>query len=51
MWTNKTKTLSKDERGRLLTPDSSQILVGASEDEVLIYQQEESFWTNKTKDS
>jgi hypothetical protein len=56
MWINKTKTdgsstlkaktPSKIERGRILTPDSLQILVGASKDEVLIYQEERSFWTS-----
>lgn len=60
-FTNKSKTSATLFRGRLLTPDSNQILVGENVDEVLIYQEylenwgyksktdESSDWTNKTK--
>jgi hypothetical protein len=60
-WTNKSKISATLFRGRLLTPDSNQILVGESEDEILIYQEylenwgyksktdESGDWTNKTK--
>lgn len=70
MWTTKTKTTGTStvkvkiptggERSRLLTPNFLQILVGASENEVLIFQtkytlwsgsttKQASSWTNKTK--
>jgi len=48
-WTDKTKTSASLSRGRLLTPDGNQILVGSSEDEVLIYQEYTDLWTNKSK--
>lgn len=44
--TYKAKIATKFELGRIVTPDSLEILVGASEDLVLIYQDEESFWDN-----
>lgn len=36
-------------RGRIVTPDLNQILVGASEDLVLIYQATSSRWNSKEK--
>lgn len=60
-WTNKNKISATLFRGRLLTPDSNQILVGESEDEIMIWQaylenwamksktDESGDWTNKTK--
>ena len=60
-YTNKSKTSATLFRGRLLTPDGNQILVGASENEILIWQEylenwghksktdESGDWTNKTK--
>lgn len=50
-WTNKTKVSTNKERGRILTPDGSQVLVGASETEILIYQAEETEWLKKTKNT
>ena len=59
MWTNKTKTsstsnnkskiLNSFERTRILTHDGNQILVGNSENLVLISQEEATKWGYKTK--
>ena len=60
MWENKTKATALTPtlrtkipteilRGRILTPDGSQILVGSSESLVLIYQAQSTEWVNKTK--
>ena len=48
-WTNKSKISATLFRGRLLTPDVNQILVGESEDEILIYQAYLENWDNKSK--
>jgi hypothetical protein len=48
-WSNKTKVSSTIERGRILTPDGNQILLGADEDLVLIYQSQDDYWSNKSK--
>jgi len=48
-WTNKSKTSSSTPRGRLLTPDSNQILVGSSESEIMIWQAYAENWTNRSK--
>jgi hypothetical protein len=49
MWTKKTKTLSSFERTRILTHDGKQILVGNSENMVLISQEKATKWGYKTK--
>ncbi len=51
MWTNKTKDSSTIERGRILTPDGNQILLGADEDLVLIYQTRSDYWQRTLKQS
>lgn len=48
-WGDKNKTSATLFRGRLLTPDSNRILVGSSEDEILIYQEYEESWGYKSK--
>lgn len=48
-YTNKSKTSTTLQRGRLLTPDDNQILVGSSTDEVLIYQEYKDTWSKKSK--
>lgn len=48
-WTNKSKTSALLQRGRLLTPDGNQILVGSSVDEVLIYQEFGDSYSEKGK--
>jgi hypothetical protein len=48
-WLNKTKVETRIDRGRILTPDGNQILVGAGEDVTLIYQVEGSLWGNNAK--
>lgn len=48
-WGDKSKTSATLFRGRLLTPDNNQILVGESEDEILIYQEYLENWANKSK--
>jgi len=50
-WTGESKIATTYERGRILTPDEDQILVGASEDEVLIHQEEETEWSFQDKTS
>lgn len=48
-WSNKGKTSATLQRGRLLTPDGNQVLVGSSVDEVLIYQEAGDSYTKKSK--
>lgn len=48
-WSKRSKTSATLFRGRLLTPDSNQILVGESEDEILIYQEYLENWGYKSK--
>ena len=48
-WTDKTKISATLFRGRLLTPDGNQILVGESVDEILIYQEYTENWAKKAK--
>ena len=48
-YTNKNKTSAVLSRGRILTPDGNQILVGASENEILIWQAYLENWSNKSK--
>lgn len=47
--TYKTKIPSLEGRGRILTPDGLQILVGTNENLVLIFQEDTSLWNNKSK--
>lgn len=60
MWSNKTKNSAQTpslrtkiqtnfERGRLLTPDGHQILVGSGENLVLIWQAAGTLWNNITQ--
>lgn len=48
-YANKSKTSATLFRGRLLTPDGNQILVGTSEDEILIWQEYLENWGHKSK--
>ncbi len=48
-WTNKTKISLAGDDEELLTPDGQQILVGSSEDQVLLYQEAFDGWDLKTK--
>lgn len=48
-WTDKNKISATFFRGRLLTHDSNQILVGDGEDKILIYQAYTESWGNKPK--
>jgi len=48
-WGDKSKKSATLFRGRLLTPDSNQILVGESEDKILIYQEYLENWGCKSK--
>lgn len=50
-WSNKERSPDRVDRGRLLTPDSSQVLLGSAEDEILIYQEETDLWTRKQRES
>jgi hypothetical protein len=50
-WSNKDKSPDRIDRGRLLTPDGNQILVGPNEDEILIYQEETDLWTRKQREA
>lgn len=59
-WTNKTKVASDTwglktkistmiDRGRILTHDNNQVLVGSLEDEVLVWQAASDTWIRKSK--
>lgn len=48
-WTNKPKTQTELGIEYILTPDGERILVGASEDQPLIYQIASSLWSLKNK--
>lgn len=48
-WTNKTKVMQSGNEEEILTPDLEQILVGDGEDEVLIYQEAYTNWSQKTR--
>jgi hypothetical protein len=48
-WTNKNKVSSTITRGRILTPDGNQILLGSSEDLILIYQEQSDYWQKRAK--
>lgn len=48
-WIHKVKVPQQEEGGEILTPDLHQILVGADEDQVLLYQDEFNNWTEKAR--
>lgn len=48
-WSNKTKTVQESEDEEITTPDGQQILVGESEDQVLVYVLGVDTWTVKSK--
>ncbi len=48
-WEVKTKIPQQGDDEEILTPDGQQILVGASEDQVLLYQIAFSNWGLKSK--
>jgi hypothetical protein len=50
-WSNETKIPSRTDRGRILTPDGDQILVGQDEDLVLIYQEDRDLWDRLQKNT
>ena len=50
-WNNKVKGPQSGDDEEILTPDLQQILVGASEDQVLLYQVAFSNWNNKAKNA
>ncbi len=47
----KTKIEQGTKRGRILTPDGNRILLGASSDEILIYQIYATFWNSKSRNA
>lgn len=47
----KNKIEQGTKRGRILTPDYNRILVGASSDEILIYQIHATFWSSKSRNA
>lgn len=48
-WKKKAKIASQGNEEDIFTPDGIQILVGSSEDQVLIYQEAFNDWTLKAK--
>lgn len=50
-WTNKTKVSQNGEEGDILTPNFLQILVGSSEDLVLLWQIPYTNWGLKSKNA
>ena len=50
-WSNKSKVSSTIERGKILTPDGNQILLGVDEELILIYQSQGDYWERTTKQS
>ena len=48
-WSTKTKTEQQGNDEDILTPDGFQILVGSSEDQVLVYQTGFNNWDLKSK--
>lgn len=48
-WQLKTKIETQGDEEDIFTPDGVQILVGSSQDQVLIYQEAFNDWTLKTK--
>lgn len=50
-WTLKTIIPTQGDNEEILAPDGESILVGASEDQELLYQEGFSDWTLKTKET
>lgn len=48
-WSTKTKIAQGGNDEEIQTPDGQQILVGSSEDEVLLYQEAYTNWDLKSK--
>ena len=48
-WSNKSKVSSTIERGKILTPDGNQILLGVDEELILIYQSQGDYWQEISK--
>lgn len=48
-WNGKTKIITEIDRGRILTPDNNQILVGATQSDILIWQEATDTWNRKVK--
>ena len=48
-WTLKTKIEQQEDDLEIVTPDNHQILVGASEDQILLYQDGYSNWSLKAR--
>ena len=48
-WANKAKIDDGGNNLKILTPDGFDILVGSSEDQVLIYQTAYTNWANKSR--
>lgn len=48
-WSTKTKTVQSSPEQEILTPDNQEILVGSSEDQILIYAEAFTNWGLKTK--
>lgn len=47
-WSNKTRNLATFGDEEILTPDLHTILVGADEDQILLYQEAGDLWTEKS---
>lgn len=47
-WSNKPRNPASITDEEILTPDLQEILVGADEDQVLLYQEGSSIWSNKS---
>lgn len=50
-WTNKTRNLATFDDEEILTPDLHTILVGADEDQILLYQLAGDLWDNRAKNT
>jgi len=50
-WSTKTKIPQTFDIGYIVTPDGNNILVGSSEDEILIYREAGNNWGLKSKES
>jgi len=48
-WNVRAKVSTEYERGRMLTPDRNQILLGSTESDVLLFQEQSSDWIKRTK--
>ncbi len=50
-WAQSSKVINEVANSEILTPDGQQILVGSSEDEVLIYAEGYDNWSEDSKNS